>query len=215
MANRLFHASRRSQPCAGAVGAAIVFVWAIRRAGSMLRGFSEFVALPGRHDDHFQCRIGSWRTPSLVIGSGCLIAMIAFGPRSTLGFFLTPLSTAQSLGPRRLRLCARVAEFAVGHRPAARRHHRRPLRHHPGAMRRRAALCAPGLALMAHATSAPLLDASAGVLVGFGLAGCSFPVRAGGVRQDRAAGMALDAPSASAPRPVRSGNFSIRRSRSR
>jgi MFS family permease len=35
---------------------------------------------------------------------------------------------------------------------------------------------AAGLALMAYATSAPLLDLSAGVLIGFGLAGCSFMV---------------------------------------
>ena len=33
-----------------------------------------------------------------------------------------------------------------------------------------------GLVLMAHATSAPLLDLSAGVLIGFGLAGASFMV---------------------------------------
>jgi MFS family permease len=33
-----------------------------------------------------------------------------------------------------------------------------------------------GLALMGHATSAPALDLSAGVFIGFGLAGCSFPV---------------------------------------
>jgi len=39
-----------------------------------------------------------------------------------------------------------------------------------------ALLYALGLALMAHASSAPVLDASAGVLIGFGLAGCSFPV---------------------------------------
>ena len=39
-----------------------------------------------------------------------------------------------------------------------------------------ALLYALGLVLMSHATSAPLLDTSAGVLVGFGLAGCSFPV---------------------------------------
>ena len=64
----------------------------------MLRGFFEFIALPGRHDDQFPSQIGSWRTPSLVIGSGCLIAIIAFGPRSTLGFFLTPMSTANHWG---------------------------------------------------------------------------------------------------------------------
>jgi MFS family permease len=39
-----------------------------------------------------------------------------------------------------------------------------------------ALLYAAGLVLMSHATSVPLLDASAGVLLGFGLAGCSFPV---------------------------------------
>jgi hypothetical protein len=42
--------------------------------------------------------IGSWRTPSLVIGCGCLIAIVAFGPRSTLGFFLTPMSSAHHWG---------------------------------------------------------------------------------------------------------------------
>ena len=35
---------------------------------------------------------------------------------------------------------------------------------------------AAGLALMAHASSAPMLDLSAGVLVGFGLSGTSFMV---------------------------------------
>ena len=38
----------------------------------------------------------------------------------------------QSLGPRRIRLCAGAAKPALGHRPAARRHHRRPLRHRAG-----------------------------------------------------------------------------------
>src|SRR5450759_4449204 len=35
-----------------------------------------------------------WRTPMVVIICGCLISMISFGPRSSLGFFLTPLSQA-------------------------------------------------------------------------------------------------------------------------
>ena len=42
--------------------------------------------------------LASWRTPTLVIGFGSLIALIAFGPRSTLGFFLTPLSNANHWG---------------------------------------------------------------------------------------------------------------------
>jgi len=43
-------------------------------------------------------RPGSWRTPVVIIGFGCLITAIAFGPRATLGFFLTPLSTANHWG---------------------------------------------------------------------------------------------------------------------
>jgi MFS family permease len=39
-----------------------------------------------------------------------------------------------------------------------------------------ALLYALGLALMAQSTTAPMLDLSAGVLIGFGLSGCSFPV---------------------------------------
>src|ERR1019366_6304907 len=35
-----------------------------------------------------------WRTPMGGIICGCLISMISFGPRSSLGFFLTPLSQA-------------------------------------------------------------------------------------------------------------------------
>ena len=36
----------------------------------------------------------SWRTPAVIVLCGCLISMIGFGPRSTLGFFLTPISSA-------------------------------------------------------------------------------------------------------------------------
>ena len=40
----------------------------------------------------------TWRTPALIIGFGCLISLMAFGPRSSLGFFLTPLSSANHWG---------------------------------------------------------------------------------------------------------------------
>jgi MFS family permease len=119
--------------------------------------------------------ISSWRTPALVIGFGSLIALIAFGPRSTLGFFLTPLSSANHWGRDVFAFALAVQNllWGVG----------QPL---GGIVADRfgsvrvlcggALLYALGLALMAHATSAPLLDLSAGVLIGFGLAGCSFPV---------------------------------------
>ena len=33
-----------------------------------------------------------WRTPAVVLVVGSIIAMVSFGPRSALGFFLTPMS---------------------------------------------------------------------------------------------------------------------------
>src|SRR5919199_2184614 len=42
-------------------------------------------------------RIG-WRTPAFVVGCGCLIALLSFGPRSALGQFLTPLSGSSNWG---------------------------------------------------------------------------------------------------------------------
>ena len=39
-----------------------------------------------------------WRTPAVIAICGCLISVVAFGPRSALGFFLTPLSQANGWG---------------------------------------------------------------------------------------------------------------------
>ncbi len=36
----------------------------------------------------------TWRTPVVILVCGCLINMIGFGPRSTFGFFLTPMTAA-------------------------------------------------------------------------------------------------------------------------
>jgi MFS family permease len=122
-----------------------------------------------------QSAMTGWRTPALVIGFGCVITLIAFGPRSTLGFFLTPMSTANHWGRD-------VFAFALGlqnllwgiGQPLG-----GMIADRFGTIRvicGGALLYAAGLVLMSHATSAPLLDASAGVLIGFGLAGSSFPV---------------------------------------
>jgi hypothetical protein len=40
----------------------------------------------------------TWRRPLLIIGFGCLISLMSFGPRSSLGFFLTPMSEANHWG---------------------------------------------------------------------------------------------------------------------
>src|ERR1043165_881313 len=39
-----------------------------------------------------------WRTPWVLIAIGCVIALIAFGPRSALGQFLAPLSFDRGWG---------------------------------------------------------------------------------------------------------------------
>ena len=37
-------------------------------------------------------QIAPWRTPAIIIGGACMIALLSFGPRSAMGQFLTPLS---------------------------------------------------------------------------------------------------------------------------
>src|SRR3954462_11154781 len=36
--------------------------------------------------------LGTWRTPLVIIICGCLTALLSFGPRSSLGFFVQPMS---------------------------------------------------------------------------------------------------------------------------
>ena len=36
--------------------------------------------------------LGNWRTPLVIIVCGCAIALLSFGPRSSLGFFVQPMS---------------------------------------------------------------------------------------------------------------------------
>ncbi|HXQ84061.1 MAG TPA: MFS transporter [Xanthobacteraceae bacterium] len=119
--------------------------------------------------------VATWRTPAVVVGFGCLIAIIAFGPRSTLGFFLTPLSTANHWGRDVFAFALALQNLLWGiGQPLA------------GIVADRfgtvrvlsvgALLYAIGLALMAHATSAPMLDTAAGIFIGFGLSGSSFMV---------------------------------------
>jgi len=115
------------------------------------------------------------RTPLLIIGFGCLISLMSFGPRSSLGFFLTPMSVANHWGRDVFALALALQNLLWGiGQPLA------------GIIADRfgtgRVLCmgvvmyAAGLALMSHATSAPVLDVSAGALIGFGLSGTSFMI---------------------------------------
>jgi hypothetical protein len=61
--------------------------------------YSAVSAVPPREGKTaFAQSSASWRTPAVVIVCGCLIAALAFGPRSALGFFLTPMSSANHWG---------------------------------------------------------------------------------------------------------------------
>ena len=120
----------------------------------------------------------SWRTPAVILACGCLIAMIGFGARSGLGFFLTPMSSAHGWGRDVFALALAIQMLLWG---AA-----QPL---AGAVADRygaasvlsvgAVLYALGLAAMAYATTPGMLHLTAGAVIGFGLAGTSFTIVSG------------------------------------
>ena len=116
-----------------------------------------------------------WRTPAVIIACGCLIAAVAFGPRSALGFFLTPISSANHWGRDVFAFALAVQNLLWGAgQPIA-----GAIADRFGAARvlgAGAVLYAAGLALMAYSTNAAMLDLSAGALVGFGLSGTTFPI---------------------------------------
>ena len=42
--------------------------------------------------------LAGWRTPLVIIGCGCAIALLSFGPRASFGFFIQPMSREFSWG---------------------------------------------------------------------------------------------------------------------
>ncbi len=123
----------------------------------------------------FAVSAGNWRAPLLIIGFGCLISMISFGPRSALGFFLTPMGSANHWGRDVFAFALALQNLLWGiAQPLA-----GMVADRFGTVRvicAGALMYALGLVLMANANTAPLLDLSAGVLIGFGLASTSFIV---------------------------------------
>jgi MFS family permease len=120
-----------------------------------------------------------WRTPLVVVVSGCLIAMISFGPRSSLGFFLTPIGHANHWGRDVFALALAIQNLLWGvGQPFA------------GAIADKygtnrviavgALFYAAGIGLMSYSTTPLAIDLTAGVLVGFGLSSCSFTIVLGG-----------------------------------
>ena len=123
-------------------------------------------------------QIAPWRTPAIIIGGACMIALLSLGPRSAMGQFLTPLSFDHGWGRDVFSFSLAIQNllWGVGQPLAG------GVADRFGAVRvicAGAILYALGLALMAFAPTTSTLHLSAGVLIGFGLSGCSFPMIVG------------------------------------
>jgi MFS family permease len=108
-----------------------------------------------------------------IIAAGCLISMLGFGPRSTMGFFQLPVIQANGWGRDIFGLAIAVQNLFWGiGQPFA------------GAVADRfgitrvliggLVLYAAGLAMMTISTTPTMFTLTSGVLIGFGLSGCSF-----------------------------------------
>ncbi len=117
----------------------------------------------------------TWRTPTVIILAGCAIAIVTFGTRAGFGLWLEPMSTQFGWGRETFALSMAIQNLVWGMaQPFA------------GALADRygsarvlvggAVLYAGGVAAMAYSTTPLMLHLSAGVLVGFSLAGASFAI---------------------------------------
>ncbi len=111
--------------------------------------------------------------PEIIVLAGCLIALITFGPRAAAGLFQIPMTEAYGWGRDVFSLAIAVQNLLWGlGQPFA-----GAVADKFGAVRViciGALLYAAGLVVMAYATSAGLLNLGAGIMIGFGLSGCSF-----------------------------------------
>ncbi|MGI8524774.1 MAG: MFS transporter [Pseudolabrys sp.] len=114
-----------------------------------------------------------WRTPLVIMTCGCIIGALSFGPRASLGLFLTPMS--ETLGWSRnvfsLALAIQAIVWGIGQPIAG------MLADRFGSLRvlfGGSLLYFAGLVLMTYASTPGVLDLTAGVIAGFGIAGTSF-----------------------------------------
>lgn len=117
----------------------------------------------------------TWRTPAVIVLCGCMAAVLTFGLRSSLGFFLGPVSQENGWGRDVFAFAIALQNLLWGlGQPFA------------GAVADRfgtvrvlsagAVLYGLGLIGMAYSTTPGMLNLTAGVLLGFGLAGASFTI---------------------------------------
>jgi MFS family permease len=113
-------------------------------------------------------------TPVIIL-AGCMISLLTFGPRSALGFFQLPIINENQWGRGVFSLAVALQNLFWGiGQPFA------------GAVADRygtfrvlavgAVLYAAGLVIMAVSANSGVFTITSGLLVGFGLSGCSFNV---------------------------------------
>ncbi len=117
--------------------------------------------------------ISSWRTPAVIVICGCLIATITYGPRSSFGFFMAPMTLDNAWGRDVFALSVAMQTLIYG-----------MAQPFSGALADKfgtvrviivgALLYASGVFMMSRATTPGELYLTSGVLIGLGLTGCSF-----------------------------------------
>ena len=111
--------------------------------------------------------------PAVVLVCGCLVAILTFGPRSTMGFFLTPMTEANGWSREAFALSIAIQNLVWGlGQPFA-----GMIADRFGIWRVLATgsvLYALALVLMSVTTDPTTLSLTAGVLMGLGIAGSAF-----------------------------------------
>jgi len=113
------------------------------------------------------------RSVPLIVVAGCLVGAIGFGPRSTMGFFLTPMTSEHGWTRETFALAIAIQNLVWGiAQPFA-----GMIADKYGMARvlsGGALIYALGLMLMSRTSDAIALQLTAGVLVGLGIAGAAF-----------------------------------------
>jgi MFS family permease len=118
-------------------------------------------------------KMPDWRAPAIILACGCLIAIISYGPRSSFGFFMKPMTLDNNWGRDVFAFSVALQTLIYG-----------MVQPFSGAMADRfgtirvvivgALLYASGVYMMSRATTPGELYLTSGVLIGLGLTGCSF-----------------------------------------
>ena len=121
-----------------------------------------------------------WRTPALVLGAGALLLAVSLGTRHTFGLFLAPMSQSNGWTREVFGFAIALQNLVWGvAQPFAGR-----VADRYGTGRvivGGTVLYVAGLVLMAYSRTGTMLALSAGLLIGIGLSGVSFPVVFGAI----------------------------------